>query len=388
MSSALFRGMRLDQLPAQLSVERPYDVLELLLHELPIQYASKDPSNIVPEALIVSIVRCARELFMTEPIVVNVEPPVYICGDIHGQYYDLVNIFSRRPPLGGKFFSDFTPKGSGPGDPGDATEPAAAKKARTEDSDTPELDVFGYLFLGDYVDRGTRSIEVMITLLALKILSPKKMHILRGNHETEGISMIYGFFDECKRRYSVGLYNVFVDLFKTMPISAVVGGSICCMHGGISPELMHISAMRDSRPCTVGNSGVLCDFLWSDPNQAAGPKGKWAPNDRGVSYFFSETALEEFLAENDFDLVCRAHQVVQHGYQFYPSGADRRLVTIFSATNYCSEFENRGGMMVVDKNMKCSFLTFTPPTQEQKGIIRTLHTFSAEEVFRRIRRRD
>ena len=132
---------------------------------------------------------------------------MYICGDIHGQYYDLVNIFCRRPPLNGRFFSSYAPRGGG------ATE-AVRKKHRAEPTDGGPAQEYSYLFLGDYVDRGPRSLEVMVTLLCLKILAPEKLFLLRGNHETELISKQYGFFDECKRRYSVKLHRVFVDLFK------------------------------------------------------------------------------------------------------------------------------------------------------------------------------
>ena len=123
------------------------------------------------------------------------------------------------------------------------------------------------------------------------------------------------------------------------------------MHGGLSPELNSIDQLRKIvRPTDVPEEGLLCDLLWSDPdNQAV---NGWGPNDRGVSVVFNEKVIKKFLEKNDFDLICRAHQVVEEGYEFF---GDRQLVTVFSAPNYCDEFDNAGAMMVVDENLMCSF---------------------------------
>ena len=438
-------GMRLSLLPTCLSLNTPYDVLEHLLDELPKKYATRlsDQSNKIPEELILNIIRRARELFMVEPIVVRLEPPVYICGDIHGQYYDLVNIFCRRPPLGGRFFGNYfkahsTTTTAAPSSTGGKSScqvrpepmgrPMISEEWSGEDFSAQGTDKsadsigcepspkrprkecigseggggggggsggdgapdYAYLFLGDYVDRGTRSIEVMVTLLSLKIISPAKMILLRGNHECSLITRTYGFMDECKRRYSLRLYKAFVDLFAVLPVAAVVGEGICCMHGGISPDIVNLSLdVPDVRPCEIPNSGILCDLLWSDPDQEGSQTAMmsdtgWSENPyRGISYIFSEVALTKFLEDNDFDLVCRAHQVVQTGYKFFPSNDDRKLVTIFSATNYVGGFCNRGGMMVVDANMMCSFLTFSPPSctkqaQLINNMVRLDHTFIKE----------
>jgi serine/threonine-protein phosphatase PP1 catalytic subunit len=146
------------------------------------------------------------------------------------------------------------------------------------------------------------------------------------------------------------------------------------MHGGLSPDLLNVAEMPDTRPCNVGNSGIVCDFLWSDPNERwpAAPH-PWLRNDmRNVSYYFSESALDDFLVANDFDLVCRAHQVCEAGYKFFPDGDTRKLVTVFSASGYTGEFANRGGMMIVDGSMRCSFLTFVPPNSTQKQLINVI----------------
>lgn len=344
-----------------LSVHQEFDVLHRLLELLPLQYQVRPanrPENRIPEKLIALIVRTARAIVISEPNVVKVDPPVVICGDIHGQYYDLVNIFARRPPKGTDSFQRYLANGR--------SRQPDAKRARKEPNEG-----CNYLFLGDYVDRGSRSLEVMITLLSLKILSPSSITLLRGNHEDELVTMIYGFFDECKRRYSLQLFKIFSELFLCLPVAAVVGESIFCVHGGISPELDDVNQIPDTRPCSVPRSGIVCDLLWADP--AHRMTGLFEPSSRNISFHFSDEALKKFLERNDLDLVCRAHQVVQNGFEFFPSPLERRLVTVFSATNYCNEFTNDGAMLCVDENMGCSILTLVPPTDEQSRELRLLN---------------
>jgi serine/threonine-protein phosphatase PP1 catalytic subunit len=280
-------------------------------------------------------------------------------GDIHGQYPDLLRLFE---------YGGFPPDSN-------------------------------YLFLGDYVDRGKQSIETICLLLAYKIKFPDNFFLLRGNHECASINRIYGFYDECKRRFSVRLWKTFTDCFNCLPVAAVVDDKILCMHGGLSPEMDSLDQIRAiERPADVPDQGLLCDLLWSDPDRDT--KG-WGDNDRGVSYTFGADRVTEFLKKHDLDLVCRAHQVfldcsppffrssplpsnscpdtctrnnnvinnprcssmgndwqvVEDGYEFF---ADRQLVTIFSAPNYCGEFNNAGALMCVDASLLCSFQILKP----------------------------
>eukprot|EP00955_Chlamydomonas_euryale_P099947 365252-Chlamydomonas_euryale.AAC.34 len=134
------------------------------------------------------------------------------------------------------------------------------------------------------------------------------------------------------------------------------------MHGGLSPELKSLEQIkRVARPTDVPDSGLLCDLLWADPDKDI--QG-WGENDRGVSYTFGPDCVSEFLQKHDLDLVCRAHQVVEEGYEFF---AKRQLVTIFSAPNYCGEFENAGAMMSVDDTLMCSFQILKPSETKSKG---------------------
>ncbi|CAN0854432.1 Serine/threonine-protein phosphatase PP1 [Linum grandiflorum] len=162
-------------------------------------------------------------------------------------------------------------------------------------------------------------------------------------------------YDECKRRFNVRLWKTFTDCFNCLPVAGLIDDKILCMHGGLSPDLTSLDEIRNlSRPADVPDAGLLCDLLWSDPGKDV--KG-WGMNDRGVSYTFGPDKVSEFLMKNDMDLICRAHQVVEDGYEFF---ADRQLVTIFSAPNYCGEFDNSGAMMSVDETLMCSFQILKP----------------------------
>ncbi|XP_073113184.1 serine/threonine-protein phosphatase PP1 isoform X1 [Elaeis guineensis] len=302
------------------------------------------------EAEIRQLCAVSGDIFLSQPNLLELEAPIKICvispsskegvlllkhkekdddqehGDIHGQYNDLLRLFE---------YGGFPPEAN-------------------------------YLFLGDYVDRGKQSLETICLLLAYKIKYPENFFLLRGNHECASINRIYGFYDECKRRFNVRLWRAFTNCFKCLPVAAVIDDKILCMHGGLSPDLSNLDEIKNlPRPTDVPDSGLLCDLLWSDPGRDV--QG-WGMNDRGVSYTFGADKVSEFLLNHDLDLVCRAHQVVEDGYEFF---ADRQLVTIFSAPNYCGEFDNAGAMMSVDETLMCSFQILKPAEKKPKFIMST-----------------
>jgi serine/threonine-protein phosphatase PP1 catalytic subunit len=174
---------------------------------------------------------------------------------------------------------------------------------------------------------------------------------------------MYGFYDECKKRLNVKVWKTFCDVFNYMPISAIISNKILCMHGGLAYELNDVKEIKDiKRPIEIPdegkakyNLGILCDLLWSDPSDSLDTL--WGPNERGVSHTFSKEVVEQFLEKNDLELICRGHQVVEEGYEFF---ADRQLITIFSAPNYCGEFNNNGGMLYIDEHLKCSLFILRP----------------------------
>ncbi|CAM9742064.1 unnamed protein product [Heterosigma akashiwo] len=260
----------------------------------------------LPEEYIMLIARKSREIFLSQPMLLEVGSPLNICGDIHGQYHDLIRLFE----LGG-----FPPDSN-------------------------------YLFLGDYVDRAKQSVESITLLLCYKVKYPETMFLLRGNHECASLNRIYG---------DVKLWRVFADCFNCMPVAAIVEDKVFCCHGGLSPELERLANVLDiPRPTDVPDQGLLCDLLWSDPDPFV---TGWSNNVAGVSYTFGHDVVEEFLERHDLDLIVRAHQVVEDGYEFQ---ASRRLVTLFSAPNYCGEFDNAGAIMCITEELVCSFRVLRP----------------------------
>ena len=258
----------------------------------------------------------SREIFLTQPILLELEPPLKVCGDIHGQYYDLLRLFE---------YGGFPPEAN-------------------------------YLFLGNYVDYGKwRSLETICLLLAYKIKYPENFFLLRGNHECASMSRRHGFYDECRRRYSIRLWKTFIDCFNCLPVAAVVGQKVFCCHGGLSPDLQSMEQIqRILRPTDVPDQGLLCDLLWAGPDKEV---TLWGENDCGVSFTFGPEIVSKFLAKHDMDLIARGHQVVEDGYEFF---AKRQLVTLFSAPNFKGEFGNYGSMMNIDETLLCSFQILKP----------------------------
>lgn len=292
------------------------DLDDFIKRLLDAAYAGKVTKSVcLKNAEILAICQRAREVFLSQPALLELDAPVKIVGDVHGQYTDLIRMFEM---------CGFPPSAN-------------------------------FLFLGDYVDRGKQSLETILLLLCYKLKFPENFFLLRGNHECANVTRVYGFYDECKRRCNVKIWKTFIDCFNTLPIAAIVAGKIFCVHGGLSPALSHMDDIRNiARPTDVPDYGLLNDLLWSDP---ADMEEAWEANERGVSYCFGKKVITDFLATHDFDLVCRAHMVVEDGYEFFN---DRVLVTVFSAPNYCGEFDNWGAVMSVSSELLCSFELLKP----------------------------
>jgi len=267
------------------------------------------------EGQLKALCAAVREVFLEQDTLLQLEAPINICGDVHGQYHDLLRIFE---------YGGFPHEKN-------------------------------YLFLGDYVDRGKQSLETISLCLAYKVRYPENFFMLRGNHECAAITRVYGFYDECKRRYNIRLWKLFCETFNCLPLCALVDEKIFCVHGGLSPELTNMTVFqRVKRPTEVPDQGLLCDMMWADPDKDV--KG-YVDNDRGVSFVFGPDVVKQFLQRNDMDLVVRAHQVVEDGYEFF---AGRQLITLFSAPNYCGEFDNAGAFMLIDDSLMCSFKVLKP----------------------------
>lgn len=318
--------------PMEISALKAIDLDDMIQRLLDAAYAGKVTKTVcLKNAEIFAICSAAREVLLSQPALLELAPPVKIVGDIHGQYTDLIRMFEM---------CGFPPNSN-------------------------------YLFLGDYVDRGKQSLETILLLMCYKLKFPENFFLLRGNHECANVTRVYGFYDECKRRTNIKVWKAFVDTFNCLPIAAIVAQKIFCVHGGLSPSLSHMDDIRQiARPTDVPDYGLLNDLLWSDP---ADMENDWESNERGVSYCFGKKVIMEFLQRHDFDLVCRAHMVVEDGYEFFN---DRVLVTVFSAPNvcfhphcvtaftnarqYCGEFDNWGAVMSVSGELLCSFELLKP----------------------------
>jgi len=257
----------------------------------------------------------AKEILQNESNVKVVKAPVTVCGDIHGQYHDLMELFR----IGGN---------------------------------PPDTN---YLFMGDYVDRGYYSLETVTLLVALKVRYRDRITILRGNHESRQITQVYGFYDECVRKYgNPNVWKYFTDLFDYLPLTATVETDIFCLHGGLSPHLDTLDQIRKlDRVQEVPHEGAMCDLLWSDPDERCG----WGVSPRGAGYTFGQDISEQFNHTNNLKLVSRAHQLVNNGYNW---SHEKNVVTIFSAPNYCYRCGNEAGIMELDEHMNQTFLVFDP----------------------------
>ena len=261
------------------------------------------------------LVAKAKEVLAKEDNVQPVSAPVTICGDVHGQFHDLLELFT----IGGK---------------------------------CPDTN---YLFMGDYVDRGYHSIETLCLLLLLKIRYPTRIYLTRGNHESTEITQLYGFYDECVQKFgNANVWKMFTELFNYLPISAIVNSKIFCLHGGLSPDIETIDEIRKiDRRRDVPSSGAMCDLLWSDPEERLG----WGVSPRGAGYIFGSDISKKFTQRNNLMMVNRAHQLVMKGYNW---SHEQLVCTLFSAPNYCYRCGNQAGIMEVDENMKFNIQQFDP----------------------------
>jgi len=212
---------------------------------------------------------------------------------------------------------------------------------------------YKFLFLGDYVDRGPHGVEVMILLLALKIEFPNTVFILRGNHEEAQTCRIYGFMQECRAKLDVECWSKFVDVFRQLPMAAAVtcpSGQFFCTHGGLSPHMTAIAGLQFLNraeygdhygPIEMNDAETMDGLLWSDPSETTG----YRQNYRGCGFTFGPDATEAFCRENEIQFVCRAHQMVMPGYRW---DHDDRLLTLFSAPNYCGMNDNKGAIAILD----------------------------------------
>lgn len=247
----------------------------------------------------------------------NVQPvsgPVTVCGDIHGQFFDLMELFRK----GGQI---------------------------------PQT---RYIFMGDFVDRGHHSVETLQLLLCLKARYPECITLLRGNHECRQVTKVYGFYDECVRKYgSPNAWKYCTEVFDYFTLAAIIDGRVLCVHGGLSPDLTVLDQIRVlDRQMEIPHEGPFCDLMWSDPADIE----QWAISERGAGWQFGSQVTKEFNQNNRIELICRAHQLVQDGYKYmFPQ---KSLITVWSAPNYCYRCGNVASILAFDEHLDRELILF------------------------------
>ncbi|KAF7731723.1 hypothetical protein EC973_008895 [Apophysomyces ossiformis] len=266
------------------------------------------------------IILAVRSMMMKEPSLIDVKVPadgkLTVCGDVHGQFYDFINIFE------------------------------------TNGYPSPK---HAYLFNGDFVDRGSFSVEVILTLFAYKWLYPDRLYLARGNHETDNMNKVYGFEGEVKAKFSEMMFKLFSETFNALPLAHVIEHKIMVVHGGLfSKDDVTLDDIRKIDRLGVrqpGNEGLMCELLWSDPQPQPGRQ----PSKRGVGIQFGPDVTKNFLEKNNLDMLIRSHEVKEEGYVIEHEG---RCVTVFSAPNYCDTVGNKGAWINITPDMKLDYVTF------------------------------
>jgi len=285
--------------------------------------------------LIIALADQCIKIVQQQSIVIKVRAPIKVFGDVHGQYQDLMRFFD----LWG------TPSNDATGD----------------------IEAYDYLFLGDYVDRGSHSLETICLLMALKVKYPEQVHLLRGNHEDRWINNSFGFADECSMRLGEdhndpgSVFNKVNELFDWLPLAAIIEDKIICLHGGIGSTLERISQIELlKRPLEVIHEvqnpiqQLVVDILWSDPtdsDQELGIQPNYIrdPNSTGNIVKYGPDKVDEFLAKNNLNMILRAHECVMDGFERFAGGT---LITVFSATDYCGRHKNAGAVLFITRKFE------------------------------------
>ncbi len=259
------------------------------------------------------------QLFKGLPTLLDIPVPegthITVCGDVHGQYYDVLNIFKING-----YPSKVNP----------------------------------YLFNGDFVDRGSFAIPVILTFFVSKLLYPNHFHMHRGNHETITMNNIYGFQGEVLAKYDQKCFELFTEAFNLLPLGSIIEKKVMVVHGGLfskdGVKLKDIKKIdRNRQP---PESGLMCEIMWSDPQPFPGR----APSKRGVGLSFGPNVTEKFLSDNGLELLVRSHEVKQEGYEVMHGG---KCITVFSAPNYVDQMGNKAAFIRFEHDMKPKFTQFT-----------------------------
>merc|ERR1719489_29441 len=310
-------------------------------------------------------------LFRQEPMVLKLRSPIKVYGDVHGQYYDLMRMFKTyKSPVMDDYAED--------------------DQFAWDQGIEGDLDSTDYLFLGDYVERGTNSLEVICLLFALKTRWPDRIHLIRGNHEDSVINSIYGFKDESRLRlkenpdHPDSCWAKINRAFEYLPMGAVIEDRILCIHGGIGGTVNSIKEIEDlQRPLNVAQVPTskieqrVTDLLWSDPSEndsslGVVPTAVRAPDGSGQIVKFGPDRVVQFLQDNKLELIIRAHECVMDGIERFAGG---RLIALFSATDYCGTHKNAGALLFVRRDLTIVPKIIYPQGRDASGVINSGSTW-------------
>ncbi|CCC05282.1 hypothetical protein SMACR_08534 [Sordaria macrospora] len=345
----------------------------------------------LPEPVMKQLCEIVKEVLMEESNIQPVVTPVTICGDIHGQFYDLLELFRVAGGMPGETnvqapktaTTVITSEDIEP--PTEITDPDLKKKIKSstdteggttsdkdagEDTPTSSANTSSqsadtrFVFLGDFVDRGYFSLETFTLLMCLKAKYPDRIVLVRGNHESRQITQVYGFYEECQQKYgNASVWKACCQVFDFLVLAAIVDGTVLCVHGGLSPEIRTIDQIRVvARAQEIPHEGAFCDLVWSDPEDV----DTWAVSPRGAGWLFGDKVATEFNHVNGLTTIARAHQLVNEGYKFH--FAEKSVVTVWSAPNYCYRCGNVASIMTVDRDQNTKFSIFSAVPDDQRHI--------------------
>ncbi|KAI9888273.1 MAG: sporulation-induced protein [Vezdaea aestivalis] len=361
----------------------------------------------LPESDMKKLCEIVKEALMEESNIQPVSSPVTICGDIHGQFYDLLELFRvaggmpneshveapiqastvitsddieppteiTNPKLRRKLIrSDSSNSNNGSADDDEEEE----ERGRAREKDHPRSvtnssksapgraqRISGgqnYIFLGDFVDRGYFSLETFTLLMCLKASFPERITLVRGNHESRQITQVYGFYEECQQKYgNAAVWKSCCQVFDFLALAAIVDGQVLCVHGGLSPEIRTLDQIRVvARAQEIPHEGAFCDLVWSDPEDIE----TWAVSPRGAGWLFGHKVSSEFNHVNGLKLIARAHQLVNEGYKYHFEKQD--VVTVWSAPNYCYRCGNVASIMNLEGGKDPQFSIFNAVPENQR----------------------
>jgi serine/threonine-protein phosphatase PP1-1 len=363
----------------------------------------------LPEPDIKRLCEIVKEFLMEESNIQPVQTPVTVCGDIHGQFYDLLELFR----VAGGMPNDTAPEAPiGPTavisaadiePPSTITDPNVKRKmkrrfqrderyaATLEEEEQEEDERRGrsrsigskgsrrhsgqsskpssngtqnFIFLGDFVDRGYFSLETFTLLMCLKAKFPDRVTLVRGNHESRQITQVYGFYEECMQKYNnASVWKACCQVFDFLALAAIVDGKVLCVHGGLSPEIRTLDQVRVvARAQEIPHEGAFCDLVWSDPDDVE----TWSVSPRGAGWLFGSKVAQEFNHVNGLSLIARAHQLVNEGYKYH--FPDKDVVTVWSAPNYCYRCGNVASIMNLDEDLDPDFQIFNAVPDNKRAV--------------------